>query len=286
MRLALIANPKSGRGLEPAQLSAWLESHGADVVLCEEGWRGDEETRAVCRGTERIVAAGGDGIVGACAGLACELGLPLAVVPAGTANDFAAAHDLPTDPEAACRLAATGTSLRALELAFLDGRPFVNAASAGLSPQAAEKAQPLKSALGPLAYAAGAVAAGVAGDGLACTVRVDGSEGFRGEAWQVILAATGAFGGGAEIDEADPGDGLLDVVILEQNSRLELPRRALAMRRGDLAGQDGVVHLRGSDVELGVPAGTPFNVDGELIEAGPRVAATARADAYRLVVPA
>ena len=43
----------------------------------------------------------------------------------------------------------------------MDGRPFVNAANAGLAVAAARSAAPLKKALGPLAYALGAVRAGV-----------------------------------------------------------------------------------------------------------------------------
>ncbi|MFP5370557.1 MAG: diacylglycerol kinase, partial [Actinomycetes bacterium] len=61
MRLALIANPGSGKGLAPADLCRRLEELGADVVLCGEGWRGDEETRARAADAERLVVTGGDG---------------------------------------------------------------------------------------------------------------------------------------------------------------------------------------------------------------------------------
>lgn len=285
MRLALIANPGSGRKLDPGALRRRLEEAGAEVILCEEGWKGDEATRTRARGTDRIVAAGGDGIVGACAALAGELGIPLAVVATGTANDFARHQGLPRDIDAACRLAVQGTERRRLELAAVDGRPFVNAASGGLSPVAAERATPLKPVLGALAYAAGAAGAGLTGAPVALTARVDGHEAFQGEAWQVIVAATGAFGAGADIEEADPQDGLLDLVAVPSGSRLALPRRALAMRRGDLAGQEDVVHVRGDDIVLEVPAGTPFNVDGELVRSrGDSVRFTARQDAYELVV--
>jgi diacylglycerol kinase family enzyme len=46
-------------------------------------------------------------------------------------------------------------------------------------------------------------------------VTVDGTQRFDGEAWQVIVAGTGAFGGGSELEAADPRDGLLDVAVLE-----------------------------------------------------------------------
>ena len=81
---------------------------------------------------------------------ASELGVPLGVIPGGTANDFARVNGLPFDPVEAARLAATGTELRPLELGRLaDGRPFVNSAAAGLASVAARRAQPLKSRYGP-----------------------------------------------------------------------------------------------------------------------------------------
>jgi diacylglycerol kinase family enzyme len=166
----------------------------------------------------------------------------------------------------------------------MDGRPFVNAASVGLSPEAAQAAEPLKRVLGPVAYPVGAARAGITGNPVEVTAHVDGREVFRGEAWQLIVAATGAFGGGAEIEEADPHDGRLDLVALPAGPRAGLVRRALAMRRGTLAKQSGVLHERGRDVQLAVAAGTTFNVDGELVEAGGTIGFTAEPGAYRLVV--
>ena len=69
------------------------------------------------------------------------LGVPLAVVATGTANDFARRMGLSDDLGTACRLAVRGTRLRRLDLARIDGRPFVNVASAGLAPAAARPFQ-------------------------------------------------------------------------------------------------------------------------------------------------
>ena len=53
-----------------------------------------------------------------------------------------------------------------------DERPFVNVASAGLPAPAARRARSWKERLGPLAYAAGAVIAGVSAKPLTCLVGV------------------------------------------------------------------------------------------------------------------
>jgi diacylglycerol kinase (ATP) len=84
----------------------------------------------------------------------------------------------------------------------------------------------------------------------------------------VTVASTGAFGGGAEVD-ADPGDGLLDAVVIEAGSRVALVVRAYGLRAGTVTSQRGVHSFTAATVELEVPPGTPYNIDGELVEAGP-----------------
>ncbi len=282
MRIALIANEASGGGLDPQPLVATMRRSGAEVSVC--GCDPEDLEGVAASAPDRIAVAGGDGTVGAAAELAGRLGVPLAVIATGTANDFARATDLPTDPEAACTLAATGTELRAMELGRLaDGRPFVNVASAGLASAAARRAQPLKSFLGPLAYPLGALRAAATEDPLRCTVCTGGEEVFDGEAWQAIVSVTGAFGGGADIGAADPDDGVLDATILPAGSRLGLLRRAWGLRRGNIAEQGDVCHARGSVVEVALPPGREFNVDGEIHEGGmERITVEHRA--YELVV--
>jgi len=231
-----------------------------------------------------VAVAGGDGTLGTAAALAGRLGVPLAVIPTGTANDYARATELPDDTEEACALAATGSELRSMELGRLaDGRPFVNVASAGLASAAARRAEPFKSFLGPLAYPVGALRAAMTEQPLRCTVCAGGEQVFDGEAWQAIVAVTGAFGGGADIDAADPEDGVLDAAILPAGSRLGLARRAWGLRRGTIAEQHDVRHARGTVVEVDLPAGTEFNVDGEVHDSGmERITVEHRA--YELVV--
>jgi diacylglycerol kinase (ATP) len=278
VRIAVAANPASGGGLDPAPFLAAMR--GADVQLFD-----DLET-AVRWGPDRLAVAGGDGTIGPVAELAGRLAVPLAVIPAGTANDFARAHGLPDDPVAAAALAAAGTTTRALELGRLaDGHPFVNVASAGLASVAARRARPLKHRLGPLAYAVGAVRAAATAAPLELAVRADDRPVFAGGAWQAIVAVSGAFGGGSGVADADPGDGALDVVVLPAGSRIGLARRALGLRTRTIARQRGVEHARGHVIEVTVPVGTELNVDGEIHRGGlERVTVEPRA--FRLVVPA
>ena len=280
MRLALIANPRSGTAPDAAELEALLAADGADVSYVSIDDVADRDDGEVDEGAlealtaagapDRVVVAGGDGSVGPAALCAAELDVPLAVVATGTANDFARAKDLPLDIEDACALARTPAAATSrAELGMAGHRPFVNAAAAGLSVIAARIAKPHKPRLGPLAYVIGAVRAGLTASPLRCSVTCDGERRFAGRAWQVIVGVTGAFGAGSEMGGTHPDDGKLDVAVVPAGSRVGLVRRALAMRMGRLTGQDDVPHARAAVVELEIAGHGGFNIDGETCRCEP-----------------
>ena len=99
----------------------------------------------------------------------------------------------------------------------------------------------------------------------------------------MIIACTGAFGGGSGVGAADPEDGILDVAVLPAGSRSGLVRRAWGLRRRTIAEQSGVEHHRAMVVEVDVPPGTEFNADGEVRDRGLEHV-TVEPDAYALVV--
>ena len=277
--VALVANERSGSS-DPQRCAECLRSFGANVRRFDIG----EIDKAIVSGIDRVVVAGGDGSIAPVAAAAGAAGIPVAVVPAGTANDFARRMELPDELSAACELAARGTRLRELELGWLNReRPFVNVASAGLPAPAAQRAGSWKRLLGPLAYAAGAVAAGLNAKPLTCFVDCDGRELLAGEAWQVTVAASGALGAGTVLDGADPSDGRLDVVGIEAGPRLGLVALAYRLRSGGVADHPRAFQTRCTTAEVRVPEGTPFNVDGEIMAAG-SARFTAQERAFQLVI--
>lgn len=261
-KVALLANPDSGSG-EANDVAECLRAHGLEV----SEFSLDEANDAVGSAPELLVVAGGDGSLACVAAPAARAGIPFAVIPTGTANDLARELEIPLDPKEACELAATGAHVRRLDVGRMGERPFLNVASTGLPPAAAEHADGLKEKLGPLAYAVGAARAGMKEEPIECTVRCDGKEIHTGEAWQVSVACSGAFGGGSSLD-TDLSDQRLDVVVIEAGSRLKLAHHAYGMRRGGIEEQEGVTNVRCAEAEVELSGVVPWNVDGELIEAG------------------
>ncbi|HET7428070.1 MAG TPA: diacylglycerol kinase family protein [Gaiellales bacterium] len=280
MRVSLLLNPASGSAPDPEELTDALRRHGAERV---ELFPVDAAGDALEPRPDRLVVAGGDGSIGPAAAAAAKAGVPLAVVPAGTANDFARAVGLPDDLDDACRIAVTATPL-AHDLAWIGERPFVNVANAGVAVQAAQAAGPWKRVLGALAYPVGAIRAGVSAQPVRCTVRCDGDLLFDGRAWQLLIGNSNAFGGGAGMDMGNARDGVLSVAIVPQGSRLALARHAHALRFGDLRRQAGVVRRQGTEVTVDGPNPLVFNVDGEIVEVGTSVALRIEPGAFELAV--
>ena len=173
------------------------------------------------RHADRIVVAGGDGSIGPAALRSPpSAGLPLAVVPTGTANDFARALGAAARPRRGLRAGRDADGRDApVDLARAGERPFVNAASAGLSVARRARGAPAQAALGPLAYAVGALRAGLTAHAAAlprrsrrrAAVRGHGLAGHRRRHRRVRRRQRGRA--------ADAGDGLLDVAVVAGAAR-------------------------------------------------------------------
>ena len=87
--------------------------------------------RALEVGAALVIAAGGDGTVRACAEVVAGTGVPLAIIPAGSANLTATALGLPVRADAALSVAFGGRDRR-IDLAVADGMTFAAMAGIGL----------------------------------------------------------------------------------------------------------------------------------------------------------
>jgi YegS/Rv2252/BmrU family lipid kinase len=169
-----------------------------------------------------IVAAGGDGTVGAVADSLANTDNVLGVLPLGTSNDFARSLRIPTDPSQAVRLLAEG-KIATIDLGRVISpgcppRHFVHAATVGLNVSFAKLATraSIRDRLGRLTYLAAAAAAFRHRPSFNCELRYDGqTRAFRLAQLSVINAPV--FGGplGLSIDGSSPDDRLLDVLAIE-----------------------------------------------------------------------
>jgi YegS/Rv2252/BmrU family lipid kinase len=267
-RLALVMNPASAggkaRALLPhvdAELRALSVPHR--VIEARDIEHASDAAREAAAGGEAVVAFGGDGLVGALAGALRGNGL-LGVLPAGRGNDFARELSIPDNVSGACRVLAQGVE-RTLDLGEANGKPFACIASMGYDSEANRIANEAKLIRGNLVYAYAAIRALIAWRPACFTVRLDGEEqSFLG--YTVAAANTRFYGGGMQVaPAAEPTDGLLEVVMVEDTPKLRylgnLPK-VFSAKHVEL---DGVRVARARDVEI--EADRPFDVyaDGEVV---------------------
>lgn len=146
--LTIVVNPAAGPALGKSPAALLNEAlPGADVLVLEEASQLDEQLRqAVARGATALGVAGGDGSVNSAAEVATAHDLPLMVVPAGTLNHLARDLGL-ASVEDSIEAFRGGTTL-AIDVARIDGRPFLNTASIGSYVELVDRRERLESRIG------------------------------------------------------------------------------------------------------------------------------------------
>lgn len=264
VRVALVLNPRSGGIDDPEALVASVRERCEHLTVHDVG----DHAEAIDAGPDRLLVAGGDGTIADCFSAAADAGIQLGVLPAGTANDFARALGLPLVMDEAIEL-VTRADARTQPTwgGMLGERPFVNVASIGLAVDAAEHAEDLKKVAGPLAYGLGAARAGMAARPVRAGLVVNDDPVADGRVWQLLVGASGRFGGGSGLGEAEASERALVAAWVPAGTRLTLPFRALGLRNRTIERQPGVRWWRGHQIVVqasqhGHPA--DWNVDGEL----------------------
>jgi YegS/Rv2252/BmrU family lipid kinase len=265
-RFAILMNPTAAGGKPLRMLPSLqqeLSNAGAEhrVIETRDMAHATHAARDASGRGEVVVALGGDGLVGKLAGALSDTAA-LGVVPAGRGNDFARALGIPEDVPGATRVLLDGVR-KALDLGEANGNPFACIASLGYDSDANRIANEAKLVRGNMVYAYAAVRALLAWKPARFTVRLDGRE-HRFEGYTVAAANTGYYGGGMHMAPgADPSDGLLDVIMVEQISKLKFVANLPKVFKGTHVDEPTISVHRAREVEI--TADRPFDVyaDGD-----------------------
>lgn len=210
-----------------------------------------------------IAVAGGDGTLAEVVnGLAPDNTLPVAIVPAGTANVVAHELGLPGDVDQLAQRILAGNT-RTIATGSINDRRFVFTVGAGFDAQVVASVDPgLKRRTGRFAYVAAAVRA-LAGYGFdRIRVRIDGTE---TEAAGVIVLNGRCYGGPFVLaPDNDLGNGRFAVLVLRKPGRLAAAGYLAAMAAGRVSSWRGIDFHEGvRGVEILSPAGLPVQADGD-----------------------
>jgi diacylglycerol kinase (ATP) len=272
MTARILLNPAAGRGRggrARAAIEAIARRHALALEIPESP--GDLTAcarRAAESGVERLLVAGGDGTWHQAAKGLAGSDCALAPIALGTGNDLARELGLPLEPAAAIARALEARVAR-IDLGRAGCGMFCGVAGSGFDSQCAEYAKTVRRLRGPLVYVWSVIRVLAGFVPLRATLVHDGGR-FDGAVMFVVLANTRWFGGGMLIaPQADPTDGLLDLVIVQRMSRARLLGVFPRVYRGRHLRHAAITSLRTRVARLAFDRASTLYGDGEPVAAVP-----------------
>jgi diacylglycerol kinase (ATP) len=286
-RTFVVVNPASAGG---KTLRRWPDIlaalRGAGVAVRPHltgrpGEATDCTREALRAGVQRIVAVGGDGTLNEVLnGWFEKDGSPVnpdavvGLMPSGTGGDFGRrALGLSSDIDRNARLIADGDSRRidVGRVEFGDGavRFFVNIADCGIGGEVVDRVN--RSAFkggglrGTAVFLSTSLRTLMTFGGREVSVEVDGAT-IRRRVQQVVIANGRAFGGGMLVaPDAELDDGLFDVIVVAEMSRLQALRAMPSLYRGTHLANPAIEHRRAARVVVRPEQGDEllFDLEGE-----------------------
>lgn len=282
-RYKVIVNPAAGRG-EGGRNIPLIKTYlkmlklDFDLVTTEAPWHAVELTQqAVAEGFDIVVAAGGDGTVNEVLNglmLAKDAGLlaAMAVLPVGQGNDFAFSMGIPTELAPACEMLTIAKRLsidvgRITGGQYPKGRFFGNGVGIGFDAVVGFEAFKLKRLHGFPAYLVAALKT-IFLFFNAPNLKIELDEEAITQPCLLVSIMNGRrMGGGFMMaPESKPGDGVFDLCIGGQVSRLGILRLIVKFLNGTQGSHRAIQFKQASQVKVTALDGAlPTHGDGETI---------------------
>lgn len=270
--LVIVKPPANAARLEEVRDAVEVvrkRGHVVKVRVTFEGGDARRYARSAARGgCDVVVAAGGDGTVNEVVnGLAAVRSrTALALMPLGTANDFAGSLGIPEEPLSALRLAAEG-SAEPIDVARVNRRCFINVSTGGFGANASHSAgQTLKRRLGGLAYVLRGVEQMMTFEVADGRFRVNGEVVHEGGFVFFAVGNARRTGGGTPLTPlARVGDGRLDIMLVHGMSRLQFMGLLPDLRAGTHLDSPHVSYYRADDFDVTTRGDVSVNADGEQV---------------------
>ncbi|MCW8085141.1 lipid kinase [Sabulicella glaciei] len=266
-RALLLVNAKSRSGADAAEdAETALREAGLQVTRgeCGDGEKLREAIRAAASTVDMVVLGGGDGTMNAAAPALREAGLPLGILPLGTANDLARTLAIPLDIPGAVGVIAAGQA-RPVDLGEVNGQLFFNVASIGLSVAVArELSGAVKQRWGRLGYAIATARAVWRARPFAVELRCGGERRIL-RSLQVAVGNGRHYGGGMTVkQDAAIDDGRLDLYSIEARRLWKLALVYPLFRTGRHRLLADVRTASFTEAEIRTRRPMPVNTDGEV----------------------
>lgn len=288
--VVFIVNPQAGGGKSERQLKdllATIESiyANARIQFTERKLHATElAAAAIEAGTDLIVAVGGDGTISeVAAGFFDSKGKPLktgkqaptlGILPAGSGSDYAKTLGIPRSAAIALQILQTGHTRTVdaglVEFTATSGertkRIFINIADVGIGGEVVDILERQGKRLGAFISYQVATLRGLIGyKNKQLEITIDKKQKFEGTYNGVIVALGQYFGSGMKIaPNAIPDDGLFDVVMLGEMSKLEMVAKMQKLRTGTHIFEKNITVHRAKHVSIKSATKALLDCDGEM----------------------
>jgi diacylglycerol kinase (ATP) len=266
MKVAVIAH--AGKSLQGglAQLRRVLEAEGISdpfwVEVPKSKKAPTQVKRALAEKPDVIFAWGGDGMVQRCVDVLAGSKVPLAIIPAGTANLFASNLGVPKDIEKAVAIGLRGER-RAIDVGTFNGERFAVMAGVGFDAAMIRDSGGLKDRVGRAAYVWSG-SENLRSKPFRATIETDGVEWYKGKATCILFGNVGKLVGGVEaFADARPDDGKLEVGVLSADGVLDWTRMAARAVAGSIANSPFAQETKATrDVTVKLSRKVLYELDG------------------------
>jgi len=279
----LIVNPAAGAGKTAKkwpQIMRLLKSTGLrfEHDLTEApGYAIELAKEAVKKGYELVVCVGGDGTINEVVNGLYDAGsignVTLGIISTGTGSDYIRTIGISRHFEEACHCLINPRKL-VVDLGMVEytssgitaQRLFVNFAGLGFDAEVVKATTSKFKALGSVpAYLLGLLTTLLSYRNKVVSIKLDGKAEDRKIC--VIMMCNGKYGGGSMLvaPQADPTDGWLDVLIIDDLSKPDLIWSLPRVYRGTHLTHPNVTTVRAREIEISSPKQMSLQADGELM---------------------
>ena len=266
-RAIILTNKASGRAeTDLTAVRDILLDHGIDSYLCffEHVTQIKPLVRRHQDKVDRIIIGGGDGTLNAALEVVLESGLPLGILPLGTANDLARTLGIPFEAQAAAQVIGKG-KLRQIDLGKVNRKHFLNVAHIGLAAQVSHQlSTEMKKRWGWLAYPLALFRAYRSNRPFKARISYDGRT-MQIRSIQITIGNGRHYGGGMTVSQdATLDDNRFHFFSLKPQNMWQLLRSLPAMAKGTFRWGDKVQLADAEQISVVTQRTMPIDTDGEL----------------------
>ena len=293
-KVKIIFNPSSGRQLMHRRLDyliGLLVNDGYIVQKFNTRKKDDamlETIRSCENGWDFIIVCGGDGTVNEVAkGIAMsDRKIPVAILAAGTVNDFANHIGLPRNINRFFQM-IKDQKIKNVDLGRVNDQYFVNVAASGFLTSVGYQVQPeVKAIFGRMAYYIEGAMEIPRQSFQSMNVRFDSKEYSKEEEIHLFLISNSASVGGFKrlAPNASISDGYLDVVVIRRSDVQNLAQIFINIFRGEHIRHPNVSYFKSKKIVVEAREEAPIDVDGEY---GGKLPATFEVvhDGFKIFIP-